>query len=59
MVKEQKLGKTETSMLGHTRMGKGMVKEYLLILMEHTTENTVMGIKLDKERTPGLMETSM
>jgi hypothetical protein len=47
-------------MLGDTRMGTGMVKEYLISLMERSMSgNGRMEKRMVKEHTFGLLETNI
>ena len=60
MVKELTPGQMEESMLGHTRMGKDMVREFTLLFMGTSLKvNGRREYPLVKEHSPGLMETNM
>jgi len=50
MAKEQPLGLMEKSMLENTRMGKGMVKEKKLIIMEIIMKGNGRMVKLGTEQ---------
>ena len=60
MVKGPTLGQMEESMLGHTRMGKDMVRELTLLFMGTSLRvNGRRVYQLVKEHSLGLMETNM
>ena len=59
MAKGPTLGQMEENMLGHTRMGKDMVKEFILLFMGMSLRVNGRRVYLwVKERSPGLMETN-